>query len=114
MSGEWAGIPVTLGDFAPHLEPSTYGARYARLGRIEVSPKGSPRIDLYDLLGVRGGGRDVFLRYAGRRDDGVTIGVPLAGTGSDPTPFWTARRPDMTVILFAGQSATPREGRLDR
>lgn len=113
-TGDWAGIPVMLQDFAPHLEPSAYGARYTRLGRIEVSPKGSPRIDLYDLLGVRHGGRDLSLRYAGRRDGSVTTGLPLAGPGSDPVPFWTARRPDMTVVLFSGQSATPREGRLDR
>lgn len=113
MKGDWAGIPIGLRDFSPALEPSGYGARYVRLGRVEVSPKGSPRIDLYDLLGVRGNGRDLMLRYAGRRDGTVTTGLPLAGAGSDPATFWTARRPDMTIVLFAGK-AEPREGRLDR
>jgi len=113
MRGEWAGIPVTLGDVDPYLAPTAYGARYVSLGRVEVSPKGSPRIDLYDLLGVRHDGRDLFLRYAGRRDGVVITGLPLAGAGSNPNAFWTARRPDMTIVLFGGR-AEPREGRLDR
>lgn len=111
--GDWAGLPVMLRDFAPYVERHGGGTRFMALGRIEVSPKGSPRIDLYDLLGVRADGRELLLRYAGRRDDGVTTGLPLAGAGSDPATFWTARRADMTVILFAGREL-PHEGRLDR
>lgn len=113
MRGSWEGIPVKLGDFAPYVEHRGAGGYFLAFGRIEVSPKGSPRVDLYDLLGVRADGRDLYLRYAGRRDDGVITGLPLAGAGSDPTPFWTARRADMTVILYAGQERS-REGRLDR
>jgi hypothetical protein len=113
-TGEWDGIAVRLGAVRPHLRERGFGAaEYVRYGRVEVSPKGSSRTDLYDLLGVRSEGQQLLLRYAGRRDDGVITGVPLSGLCSISPTFWTARRPDMTIILFAGRGE-PREGRLDR
>jgi hypothetical protein len=93
--------PIGLVDRPPVLRDQAIGrALYVRFGRMESTRKGSDRVDLYDLLGVRYEGREVFIRYAGYRVDAVTTGLPLAGGGANPIAFWTKRRPENLVVLF--------------
>lgn len=96
-------IPIALGNQEPILRDRSHGpADYLRFGRIESHRKNSERVDLYDLLGVRYEGREVFIRYAGYRVGTVTTGLPLAGPGAMPVAFWTRRRPETLIVLYPG------------
>lgn len=100
--------PIGLTD----QEPVPSGNRdYVRFGRIESHRKGSDRVDLYDLLGVRYEGREVFIRYAGYRRDTVTTGLPLAGAQASPVAFWTRRRPETVIVLYPGTPERLRQVR---